>query len=257
MLKELEQLKVNPNSLAIRRSDLLEYWDWEKNKISPYEINYKGYENDIIFLKCSICGYRWKNNIKSKAMCSECLSKKARIIKSENYMNFICYFGEDNIQVRIHKSALKISQKVLINIENNDRNFTDRLDLFSYESRIHFARKAMSRVGKSKYFIIEFLENIVVDVLKYNKIYSKEVSEPEKELLNYFYNNNIKTICIQQIQKNLKWSYSKAWRYMSELLRRELISGEKKNGIKCYYIVNEEKIKSLLEKEKNVKQRGV
>lgn len=57
MLKELKQLKFNPNSLAIKRPDLLEYWDYEKNKVSPYTLTV--FSRCKIYFKCKTCGQKW------------------------------------------------------------------------------------------------------------------------------------------------------------------------------------------------------
>lgn len=98
MLQELKELNFNPNSLAIRRPDLLEYWDWKKNDVSPYEIthtyrkktywicpkghNWKVYPMSMVIreVRCILCKfYTYKE--------AQEINKKERWITSRQYYN--------------------------------------------------------------------------------------------------------------------------------------------------------------------------
>lgn len=103
MLRELKKIRINTNSLAIKKLDLLKCWDFKKNNINPYEIGLTSRE--YVWWICDKCKYAWKNNIytqvKRKNICRKCMgriylqyenAKKLNIkLKIENRNEYIEY----------------------------------------------------------------------------------------------------------------------------------------------------------------------
>lgn len=56
---------VRCNSLAVKRPDLLDEWDYEANKgIDPYQINYHSIQ--IVGWKCKGKGHKWESNVDNR-----------------------------------------------------------------------------------------------------------------------------------------------------------------------------------------------
>ena len=58
-------------SLATNKPELLEEWDYEKNKeISPYQIT--AHSTKKVWWKCAVCGYLWQSVVSSRTSGSGC-----------------------------------------------------------------------------------------------------------------------------------------------------------------------------------------
>lgn len=71
------------NDLATIYPDLINDWDYNKNNVSPSEIDY-GYSKKV-YWKCHLCGYEWYISpgarINKKTGCPQCAkSKKNKIV---------------------------------------------------------------------------------------------------------------------------------------------------------------------------------
>jgi len=67
------------NRLSIRRPDLVEEWDFDKNdRLAPQDVSYGS--NQYVWWKCKKCGYGWSSKISNRAMLNRgfpcCTNKK-------------------------------------------------------------------------------------------------------------------------------------------------------------------------------------
>lgn len=75
-------------SLAEKNPELLEEWDWSKNKVSPYEI-LSGYTKKT-WWKCKQCGNEWEATVISRSAgrgCPVCAEKRRVISKQHTLLN--------------------------------------------------------------------------------------------------------------------------------------------------------------------------
>lgn len=75
----LKYLSVVANSLAEKRPDLIEEWNYEKNGLLKPEMFHE-HSNESVWWKCKKCEYEWKTQInyrtrKSKSQCPKCALK--------------------------------------------------------------------------------------------------------------------------------------------------------------------------------------
>lgn len=66
-----KQIDIKERSLAVKRPDMLKFWDFDKNEINPEEIS--PWSKETAFWKCNNCGYEWEQKI-----CNRADSKKGK-----------------------------------------------------------------------------------------------------------------------------------------------------------------------------------
>ena len=63
---------IEKRSIALTKPEMLVFWDYEKNILSPYEVS--PHSKKEAFWKCKKCGYSWKTQINSRAAKNKCPS---------------------------------------------------------------------------------------------------------------------------------------------------------------------------------------
>lgn len=95
--KERKRRIKETGSLAEKRPDILEKWDYEKNKkISPYEVSPKSTIN--VWWKCQICGYEFQSrviDVKSSNGCVKCRGNKYVHIGKDGTYTIYCHTCPD------------------------------------------------------------------------------------------------------------------------------------------------------------------
>jgi len=79
---------IKCTSLAFNRSDLIEEWDWEKNKIDPYEVGI--FANIKAYWICKECGNKWDALISGRSNgrgCPKHRKRKSWITRRKNNIN--------------------------------------------------------------------------------------------------------------------------------------------------------------------------
>lgn len=71
------------NNLLIKRPDLAEEWDYNKNHTKPEYHTYKS--NDIVWWICKKCHYNWKSTIANRVEHNNGCPKCSKVLKSNNY----------------------------------------------------------------------------------------------------------------------------------------------------------------------------
>ena len=109
--KERKRRIKETGSLAEKRPDILEKWDYEKNKkISPYEVSPKSTIN--VWWKCQICGYEFQSrviDVRSSKGCIKCRGNKYIHIGKDGKYTIYCHICPDNKRyIGMTASPLKI-----------------------------------------------------------------------------------------------------------------------------------------------------
>lgn len=79
---------IDKRSIPNARPEMLEYWDYDRNVLSPYEVS--PYSKEDAFWKCKRCGYEWTQKIASrssasKGKCPSC--DMSRVVNPGQVMN--------------------------------------------------------------------------------------------------------------------------------------------------------------------------
>ncbi len=78
---------IENHSIVSSRPEMLEYWDYEKNMLSPYEV--RPYSKEEVYWKCKRCGHEWSAVIAHRATATKnkCPSCDMGRVFNENQKN--------------------------------------------------------------------------------------------------------------------------------------------------------------------------
>jgi len=129
-------------SIAVKRPDMLKFWDFEKNTLSPHQTT--PYSKEEVFWKCAKCGHEWKQKIAFRAT-----AKEGRCPSCD--LKRIIHVTDPNSFLNANPEAAKLWIDELNNgmiPANTSKDSTDFVYLKCINNPGHIYRKMIRRIPK-------------------------------------------------------------------------------------------------------------